>query len=65
MYDQCFLFCITELFAEVIFSEQLTSGSEVDLYEVVPENDELQRERKVSFGQLEVYKSVPIINIVL
>ena len=56
MSDQCYLFCITELFAELVFSEQSgTQGDEVDLYEVVPRNGEVQRERKISFGQLEVF----------
>ena len=46
-----------ELFAELVFSE--SSGNDrddVDLYEVVRRNAELQREEKASFGQLEVSK---------
>ena len=53
------IFCITELFAELVFSEKSgTQGDEVDLYEVVPQNDELQR---VTFGQLKVFKTLMII----
>ena len=46
-----------ELFAELVFSESSgNDGDDVDLYEVVRRNVELQREEKASFGQLEVSK---------
>ena len=45
-----------ELFAELVFSESSgNDGDDVDLYEVVRRNVELQKE-KVSFGQLEISK---------
>ena len=58
MFDLCYISCDTELFAELSFSEKSgTEASEVDLYEPVPQNDELQRGQKLTFGQLEVFNN--------
>ena len=56
VFDLCYPFAL-QMFAELVLSEQSgTQGDEVDLYEVVPRNEELQREQNISFGQLEVCK---------
>ena len=48
-------YCITELFVELVLLSG-TKRDEVDLYGVVPRNEELQREQNISFGQFEVFK---------